>query len=340
MTAAPTGPTSTTAPTELVRVVRSGFHECSHYGALVVLGPDGGTVLALGDVTSPIFPRSSNKPFQATAMLAVGADLADADLALSAASHSGEPMHTERALQILARHGLGEDALGCPPDLPLDEPTRDEVIRSVAPGEPQARRIYMNCSGKHSGMLAACVAAGFDTAGYLDPQHPYQQQVTDEITRLTGETPAAIAVDGCGAPLAAISLTALARGFARAVTAEVGTAERTVADAMRAYPELVAGTGRDDTLVMQSAPGVLMKGGAEGVHVAALADGSAAAIKITDGAARARMPVMIPALQALGVDFSGTAAAPLAVGQVLGGGRPVGTVEASPAVTAALSTLT
>lgn len=329
----------TAVPTELVRVIRSGFHECSHYGALVVLGPDGSTMLALGDVTGPVFPRSSNKPFQATAMLAVGADLADADLSLSAASHSGEPMHTERALQILARHGLTEDALGCPPDLPMDEPTRDEVIRSTAPGEPLARRIFMNCSGKHSGMLAACVAAGFDTAGYLDPQHPYQQQVIDEITRLTGETPAAIAVDGCGAPLAAISLTALARGFARAVSAEPGTSERAVADAMRAHPELVAGTGRDDTLVMQSAPGVLMKGGAEGVHVAALPDGSAVAIKITDGAARARMPLMIPALQALGVDFTGTSAEPLAVGQVLGGGQPVGTVAAAPEVMAALAKL-
>lgn len=311
---------------ELVRVSRSGFHECSHYGSMVITRPDGNVGYSLGDPDAAVFPRSSNKPFQATAMLQVGAALAGADLALAAGSHAGEPMHTERALAMLAAVGLSEDDLRCPPDLPTDEPTRNAILRAGGAG----RRIYMNCSGKHSGMLAACAAADFDTHSYLDTEHPYQQQTFATITRLTGEQPAAVGVDGCGAPVVAFSLTGLARAFGAMTTAADGTPERAVADAMRAHPEMVAGTGRDDTVVMAAHPDVLMKGGAEGVHVAALPDGSAVAVKISDGATRARMPVLVAGLRALGLDSA--ALDELAVGTVLGGGRPVGTVSTAPAV--------
>ena len=185
--------------------------------------------------------------------------------------------------------------------LPLYEGARDEVIR--AGGTP--RRIYMNCSGKHAGMLAACVAAGWDTSSYLSPDHPLQRSVAAQVERLSGEVPVATGIDGCGAPLFAISLTGLARAFGRLTTADPGTPERTVADAMRAHPELVAGTGRDDTLMMQAIPGLLMKAGAEGVHAAALGDGRAIALKIADGHERARTPVLVAALRHLGVDRPG-----------------------------------
>lgn len=311
---------------ELVRVIRNGFDECSHYGTMVITGPDGAVRYALGDPDRPIFPRSSNKPFQALAMLESGAQLAGADLALAAASHSGEPMHVERVLAMLAAVGLTEDDLQCPADLPLDETARTAVVRA---GE-QPRRIYMNCSGKHAGMLAGCLAGGWDTGSYLDPQHPYQQLVSATVARITGELPSAAGVDGCGAPLLGISLTALARGFGRLTTAAAGTQERAVADAMRAHPELVAGTGREDTLVMSAHPDVLMKGGAEGVHVAALPDGSAVAVKISDGAARARMPVIVAGLRALGLDS--LALTELATSPVLGGGNVVGAVMVAPTV--------
>lgn len=314
------------AHVELVRVTRSGFHECSHYGSMVITRPDGSVAYSLGDPEAAVFPRSSNKPFQATAMLEVGAALTGADLALASASHVGEPMHTDRALAMLAAVGLTQDDLRCPPDLPEDEPTRTAILR--AGGGP--RRIYMNCSGKHSGMLAACRAAGFDTSSYLDPQHPYQQHTLATITRLTGEQPAAIGVDGCGAPVVGFSLTGLARAFGRMATADDGTPERAVADAMRAHPEMVAGTGREDTVVMAAHQDVLMKGGAEGVRAAALPDGSAVALKISDGATRARMPVLVAGLRALGLDSP--VLDELATGTVLGGGREVGTVAIAPGV--------
>ena len=314
------------APVELVRVIRSGFHEGSHYGAVVVIDVDGSVLHAVGAVGRPVLPRSSSKPFQAVAMLAAGAQLTGADLALSAASHSGEPIHTSRVADMLARSWLTEDDLGCPPALPMYEPARNEVL--AAGGKP--RRIYMNCSGKHAGMLMSCVAQGWDTAGYLDPAHPLQVSVAEHITRLADEAPSWIGVDGCGAPLFALTLTALARAFGRVNAAAADSPERVVAEAMRSYPEMVGGTGREDTRLMQAHPGLLVKGGAEGVHCAALADGRTVAVKITDGGDRARMPVLVAGLRQLGLrsellDELGT-------GVVSGGGRQVGTVELAPGI--------
>ncbi len=317
--------TSDQTPVELVRVIRSGFHEGSHYGAVVVVDTDGSVVHARGPVDRPVFPRSSSKPFQAVAMLDAGAELAGADLALAAASHSGEPMHTERVSSMLSRAGLTEDDLGCPVALPMDEATRNGVIG--AGGSP--RRLYMNCSGKHAGMLTACVAQGWDTASYLDPAHPLQVSVRDQITRLAGEAPLAVGVDGCGAPLFALSLTALARGFGRA-NAAAGGHDRTVTEAMRTHPEMVGGTGREDTRLMQAHPGLLVKGGAEGVHCAALPDGRTVAVKITDGGDRARMPVLVAGLRSLGLRSA--LLDELGTGVVLGGGRRVGTAELAPDV--------
>jgi len=319
-------------PTELVRIYRSGFHEGSHYGSVVITDPDGTVLHSRGDARAPVFPRSSAKPFQSIAMLESGADLTGADLALASASHSGEPMHVERALAILGRAGLTEDDLGCPTALPLNDAAKLAVLE--AGGEP--RRIYMNCSGKHSGMLTACVGKSWSTGDYLSTDHPLQVQVADVVTRLTGEAPSAVGIDGCGAPLFAVPLVALAVGFGRVNAASLGTPERQVADAMRAHPEMVGGTGREDTRLMQSFPGLLVKGGAEGVHCAALPDGRCVAVKITDGGDRARMPVLIGALRWLGVVPETPAASALldelGVGVVLGGGAPVGATEVAPQV--------
>ncbi|RIJ71142.1 asparaginase [Nakamurella silvestris] len=321
-----TGVSTPSTPVELVRVIRSGFHEGSHYGALVVTDSDGTVLHARGDVSAPVFPRSSNKPFQALAMLAAGADLTGADLALSSASHSGEPMHVERVLAMLDRIGLTEDDLGCPLDLPLNEEARTAVIRA----DGAQRKVYMNCSGKHAGMLTACLAAGWDLKTYLEPGHPLQQSVAQQVATLAEETPAATGIDGCGAPLYAISLSGLAKAFGRINAAESGTAARAVADAMRAHPEMVGGTGREDTRLMTELPGLLVKGGAEGVHCAALPDGRTVAVKITDGGDRARMPALVAGLRFLGLD------APildeLGTGIIQGGGRPVGTTELAPGV--------
>ncbi|MFR9776790.1 asparaginase [Micromonospora sp. MS34] len=306
----------------LAEVVRSGFVEGLHRGSVVVLDAAGALAAGAGDVTSPIFPRSSSKPMQAIGMLRSGLPLTDpADVALVAASHAGEEFHVERVAGLLSRAGLDEEALHCPPELPVGDAAREAVLRSGG----GARRIQMNCSGKHTGMLLTCLAAGWPLDGYWRPGHPLQQRLTAVIEEFTGEPAAAVGVDGCGAPVLAVSLTGLARAYLRLVSAEPGTVERTVADAMRAFPELVGGTQADDTRLMRGVPGLLAKIGAEGVIAAAVPGVGAVALKIDDGAGRARMPVLVAALRRLGVEAP--VLAEYAEVPLLGGGLPVGAVR-------------
>jgi L-asparaginase II len=308
----------------LAEVVRSGFVESVHHGSVVVLDADGATIAAAGDVTNPFFPRSSNKPLQTVGMLRAGLRTADpADLALISGSHFGEPFHVARVRQILETVGLDESALRCPPSLPLSEDERDIVLRDGGGATP----VLMNCSGKHAGMLATCVVNGWSLADYRDAKHPLQVALAAAVSDLAGEPIAATGIDGCGAPVFAVSLTALARGFQRLVDAPPTSFERLVADTMRADPELVAGTGQDDTRLMHGVPGLLAKGGAEGVVAVAVEGLGAVAIKVADGAMRARMPVLVSALRRLGV--SAPVLDELETVPVLGGGVRVGEVRSA-----------
>lgn len=305
----------------LVDVVRSGYLESTHAGSVVALRPDGSRALSVGDPDRPVFPRSSNKPLQAVALLGAGWTPGDSqELALATASHSGEPAHLDVVRRILG--DLDLSALGCPAMLPLSEPAAHALLAGGGGASP----LTMNCSGKHAAMLATCVANGWPVQNYLCPEHPVQQAIIAGIERLAGEPVRHVAVDGCGAPQHALSLPGLARAFAAVATATAGPA-RQVADAMRAHPFLVGGTGRDVTQLMQGVPGLVAKDGAEGVYAAALPDGSAVALKIDDGAGRARTPVLVAALRLLGA--TGPVLDELATTAVLGGGAVVGEVRVS-----------
>src|SRR5580700_1977875 len=199
----------------LAEVVRSGFVESRHRGAVTALAADGSVLLSAGTADVPMFPRSSNKPFQAAAMLRCGLKLDRELLALAAASHSGEDFHVAGVRSILASAGLTEDDLRCPPDMPLDEHAQRAMIRAGAGPD----RVHMNCSGKHSAMLATCVAAGWPTATYRDPAHPLQVEIRRTVERLSGEAVAAVGVDGCGAPIFSLSVTGLASAFRAMVVA-------------------------------------------------------------------------------------------------------------------------
>jgi L-asparaginase II len=181
-----------------------------------------------------------------------------------------------------------------------------------------------NCSGKHAAMLVTCIANDWPTDSYLDLEHPLQRHIRKTIEELAREPVAATGVDGCGAPVLALTLGGLARAFRALVLAEPGTPERKVADAMRKFPEWTSGTTRDENRLMASVPGLLLKAGAEGVDAFALPDGSAAAVKIEDGNPRARTPVTVAILARLGAQPP----AELATTVVTGGGSPVGTIRA------------
>jgi L-asparaginase II len=316
-------PSSAAIPPVLAEVVRSGFVEGHHRGSLVVLAADGTVELALGDVTAPVFPRSSNKPMQAAGVLRAGLDLSGERLALAAASHSGETFHRDLVRKMLSEHELTPAELQCPPDLPLDPVETETYLAAGAVRD----RVTMNCSGKHAAMLAACELNGWPKDSYLDPGHPLQKLIHEVVEEAAGEPVAAVGTDGCGAPLMAISLTGLARAFRHFVLAPEGSAERRVADAMRAHPEYVAGTRRPDTWLMREVPGTLSKMGAEAVQALALPDGRALAFKIDDGSTRALGPVLARALRMLGVD--GEVVARIGEAPLHGGGGVVGEIRAA-----------
>jgi L-asparaginase II len=306
----------------VAHVVRSGFVESVHHGSVVALDPSGSTLLAIGNIAGPMFPRSSSKPIQAVAMLRAGLDLDGELLALATGSHSGERFHLEGVQRILAGAGLSEHDLQNTPDLPYGEQERNAWI---AAGRG-ATSLAQNCSGKHSAMLATCVAAGWDTATYLDPLHPLQQLISQTLKDLSEEPAGATGVDGCGAPVMAVSLIGLARAFSRFASAAEGTDEARVAAAIRAYPQWLGGTGRDVTALIRGVPGLIAKDGAESVYAVGLADGRAVALKIADGGQRARPVVMAAALRRLGVDAD--VLAELANAPVLGHGEQVGSITA------------
>jgi L-asparaginase II len=311
----------------LAVAVRSGFTESRHCGRAVGIGADGVTALRAGPSGDPVFPRSANKPMQAAAMLRCGLSLKGKLLALAAASHSGEPFHLAGVREILAGAGLTERALACPPALPLDETCAHDVLRRGGAPDPVAN----NCSGKHAAMVATCATAGWPVAAYQDPGHPMQAAIREILEGLAGEPVAATGVDGCGAPLFAISIEGVARALRALVLAGQGTPERMVADAMRAHPEWTSGTRRPERALMAAVPGLLVKGGAEGVAAFAFPDGRAGAVKIADGARRAVTPVTVALVRALGIaDGAADRAAldSLATSPVLGGGSQVGEVRA------------
>jgi L-asparaginase II len=311
----------------VAEVIRSGFVESRHRGSIVAIGPDGLFAFTAGSANAPVYPRSSNKPLQAAAMLRAGLSIEGELLALAAASHSGEDFHVQGVNDILDYAGLTARDLQCPPSLPIDEPTARRLIRDsgLGPGIQAESRVRFNCSGKHAAMLATCIVNDWPTETYLSPGHPLQVHTRRTIEELAREPVAATGVDGCGAPVFALTLGGLARAFRALVRGEPGSPERLVADAMRKFPEWTSGTTREENKLMTAIPGLLLKAGAEGVDAFALPDGSAAALKIDDGSQRARTPVTVAVMTMLGAHPPDD----LATTVVSGGGNPVGVVRAT-----------
>jgi L-asparaginase II len=269
-----------------------------------------------------MYPRSANKPAQAAAMARLGLPFDGELLALAAASHSGEDFHLKGTQRILAAVDLNESALQNTPGWPLDSLA---MLAHIRRGNEQSA-LADNCSGKHAAMLVTCTLNGWPTESYLDPDHPLQQAIATHVTELAGEPVAHTGVDGCGAPLFALTLTGLARAFRALALAEPGSAERRVVDAIQAHPEWASGTTRDEAKLIRGVPGLFGKAGAEGVYAVALDDGSAVALKIADGHVRARPVVMVAALRKLGLDYP--VLEELGNQPVYGHGEPVGEVRA------------
>ncbi len=260
-------------------------------------------------------------------MVRLGLDLPPDLLALACASHSGETFHLDGVRRILGRHGLDESALQTPADLPLDDVARDDAL---AAGLGRSA-IAMNCSGKHAAMLATCVMNGWPTDNYRDASHPLQIAIAETFAELTGVPVEVVAIDGCGAPLLSTTLVGLARAF-RSLALTSSEPDAKIAQAIRTHPEMVSGTRRDEVRLLRAIPGAIGKAGAEGCYAVALPDGRAFALKIDDGAPRARPVVMAAALERSGVlalpGVDAGAVRETGVVELLGGGVPVGEIRA------------
>jgi L-asparaginase II len=300
----------------LAEYVRDGVVESTHRGYLLALNSDGSIHRQLGDVDALVFPRSTIKSIQASAMVRHGLDLEPRLLALSASSHSGAQIHLDGVREILKLAGLDESALQCSLDRPLGEAEKKEW------GDRDPSRITMNCSGKHAAMLLTCVKNGWPIENYLDPAHPLQMACKAELEALAGESITLTSTDGCGAPLFLLTVAGLARSI-RAITISMDPIHQSVIDACRTHPLMVAGVGRLTTEMMQNVPGLFMKDGAEAVEVAALADGRTFVFKVSDGALRPFRTLTHACLKSFGVD------SPFEPEKVMGGPRVIGTIRAT-----------
>ena len=266
---------------QLASLNRGGLMESTHFGLACLTGPNGELLVQYGDASGLVYSRSAVKPLQTVATRRAGLTLQGAQLAISSGSHQGTAQHVALVELILAAAGLTFAALQCP----------------VAwPGNSQARALLtapskecFNCSGKHAAFLAACVAAGWDTETYLEPGHPLQVLIKQVLEEYSGERITVSTIDGCGAPLHAMSLAGLARSIGRFAKQDTDAAS-----AMIELPWAVGGYDSPDYFVL--ARGMVAKLGAEGIFVIGLADGHGVAVKIADGSLRAAPAVALKVL--------------------------------------------
>ncbi len=332
----------------LVHVTRGDGVESRHRGAAAIVTAGGDVIASWGDVSAPVLPRSAVKSLQALALVETGAadryNVGEAELAVACASHSSEPEHLAVVGGWLERLGLGPDDLECGATGSIEETVNRDLIRSGA----EQTRLHNNCSGKHAGFLTTALHMGEPTRGHIGADHPVQRRLID-ILQDMGDVDLSAAPrgrDGCGIPVIAMPLAAMARGFAAmAAPADLAPdraeAARRITAALAAEPLMVAGRRRFDTIVIEAtreaADGpALVKTGAEGVYGAILPGlGLGVALKIDDGAKRAAEVAMAAILIRLGVidgSLEKTLAGVIEPVVVNAAGDPVGTIRAAPAL--------
>lgn len=329
----------TTPFVPMAEIRRGGILESVHQGCAVVADAEGRVLLTWGDPAFVTFPRSSLKPFQAIPLVESGAadaaGLTEEHLALACASHSAEDFQVALVRGWLERLGLTESALVCGPDMPRSQADQAAVWRAGG----DRSRVFHNCSGKHCGFLTLSKHIGAPVAGYNDPAHPAQKLYLEAFSELLGLDAAALpsGIDGCGLPALALPMEAMAKAAARWAAAKVATDSRRTAirrlqSAIRAYPDHLSGRGSSTGQVVRATQGrVLLKGGAEGYVVGFVPDrGLGIAVKLADGASRAKMGVFATILGRLGLLDAAEAVAARIEGEIRdSNGNTVGEVRAT-----------
>ena len=289
---------------------RGEVAEDRHRLSVAVVDPSGKLLLRHGNPERVTLLRSTAKPFQVQPLLLGDAarhfGIGDEEIALACASHTGEARHTDRVLAFLARSGLGAKDLDCGAHAPA-EPVHRQLIKEGRLPES----VHNNCSGKHAAMLVTALARGWPTRGYLDPEHPLQQEIRGVLAELAAVADFPRAIDGCSAPTYGLALSAMARMFALLLAPESAPARlqpglTRARDAMRRFPELVGGEGVIDTTLMQHLPGLVAKRGAAAAYTLAVTTRAlgpvGVALKVEDGSNEARECAVLRVLEWLEVD--------------------------------------
>ena len=312
---------------ELAVLVRNDFIESRHAGSVVVVDPAGKVLFSKGDPNALVFPRSAMKLFQAMGIFSTGIELSPEFTALATSSHTGSAAHVELVRELLATGGFTEADLKCATEWPVNK----DMLKQVYKADGTALPIYHCCSGKHAAMLLACKQEGWPTENYLDRDHPLQVRILEAIEYLTGETITATAVDGCGAPVHAMPLVALASGVAKMHAADesapmnINSSAEKLFSSMLAHPWVVGDHGEPDTTIMEEL-GFASKSGYEGVFIVTTPEGVTVATKILDGNLRTAPIVALQALVRAGALEQAhlDALIPRLHTDVYGGGKVVG----------------
>jgi L-asparaginase II len=294
----------------LVEVRRGGIVESRHFGDLAIVNRQGRLLWYAGDPYRVTFARSSAKPWQTVPLIETGAadafQMTTEEIALSCASHSGEEQHVGRVLAFLERIGISPEKLQCGAHAPYHAPSYEELLRSGR----EVTAVHNNCSGKHAGMLALAKFLKADLDTYLNLDHPVQQQILNAVSELceVAKEDIAIGIDGCGVPVFGLPVIRMAHAYAKLADPS-GLPERRqaaltrICQAMLAHPNLVAGTERFCTALMEAGGGAIVgKAGAEGIYCVGLPEaGIGLALKVDDGNARAAYPAVVEALRQAGL---------------------------------------
>jgi L-asparaginase II len=289
----------------LAEVTRGPEVESRHRGFVAVVDATGKAYASLGDAAVSVCMRSLAKPFQALPVITTGAAAAfgfgTEELALFSGSLSGQDFQVDLVERVLARIGLGPEALRCGAHPPLHRPT----AKALAQAGQKPTSLHHTCAGKHAAMLALCVHHGWPVDNYLDCDHPVQRLILQTVSQAVGLEPkdVPIALDGCGAPVFYVPLWRIALGFARLASAPPESPEGQIMAAGLSHPRFIAGDERLETILMETLPGrVFAKTGAEGGFALALKqEGWGVAVKIEDGAPRALNPIIVEVLHQLGL---------------------------------------
>ncbi|MFM9905814.1 MAG: asparaginase [Pyrinomonadaceae bacterium] len=300
----------------LAHVIRGETIESIHRGHIFIVDGEGNTVASVGDPSTVTYFRSASKPFQSMPLITSGAadafGFTDDEIAMAVASHSGEKMHVDRVAKMLEKISLTESDLRCGAHAPFYTKEAERMIRE---GETPTQ-LHNNCSGKHAAMLALAKHIGADIGSYDLPESRVQKRILRCVSDFTSvaENDIAIGIDGCCVPNFAVSIAAMAKSFANLVFPlnfhpAVQEAASRITHAMMRHPELIGGTERLDTMLMQAAPGkIISKVGADGVWLCGILpsekypNGLGIALKVEDGDDHRGRPVIaVDILRQLGI---------------------------------------